>query len=408
LLVKVAWISYFPIERLPDLPEPLRGLRRQHPATWQRVLLEEFAQNDDGNEPLELHVIVVRSSFPADCSFEWKGVKFHCLKLPRGTRDLTLYWWETWRIRHCLRSIQPDLVHAWGSEQGAALVASRLPFPYLVTMQGLLEWYLQQAPLNWHLRIDACLERPALRRASIVTTESSFGVQWLRQHYPHLEVLQAEHAPNWIFHRLQRQPEVKPLRFLFIGFLSQIKGTDLLVKALDRLCLELDFHVTLVGVAAPGYLEELRAATSPALWERIRQRDDITPSDIAEEISRATIMLFPTRADTSPNSVKEAVVAGLPVVASTVGGIVDYVLPGRNGFTFPAGDLDAFVNAIRAAAKHPLFSRGQVEPGALSEMRNYLSPRVMSGRFMAAYKRVLEKGPAKDTATSMRNISPLL
>ena len=43
--LKVAWISYFPIEWLPDLPEPLRGLPRMHPASWQRVLLQELIGN---------------------------------------------------------------------------------------------------------------------------------------------------------------------------------------------------------------------------------------------------------------------------------------------------------------------------------------------------------------------------
>lgn len=38
----VAWISFFPIEWLPDIPEELRRLPWMHPATWQRVLLAEL------------------------------------------------------------------------------------------------------------------------------------------------------------------------------------------------------------------------------------------------------------------------------------------------------------------------------------------------------------------------------
>jgi glycosyltransferase involved in cell wall biosynthesis len=97
-------------------------------------------------------------------------------------------------------------------------------------------------------------------------------------------------------------------------------------------------------------------------------------------------MIYPTRADTSPNSVKEAVVAGLPVVASAVGGIPDYVWPGRNGILFPSGDLEACVNAIRAAGEHPLFSQGEVEEDALNEARDYLSPRRMGEDFLKIYQ----------------------
>jgi glycosyltransferase involved in cell wall biosynthesis len=389
--MKIVWISFFPIESLPDLPPPLRQLPPLHPATWQKVLLDQLKSLPQ----LDLHVLVVRPSFPRDYTFEWQGVTFHCLKVPKGMRLTTVFWWETILIRKSLRSIHPDLVHAWGSERGAALVASRLPYPYLVTMQGLLEWYAQQAKSNLHHRWEARLEQVALQRASVVTTESSFSVRWLQDHYPHLDVRQAEHAPNWIFHQLERRPETNPLRFIFIGVMSLIKGTDLLLRALDRLKDDLDFRLTIIGLAPPKFVRTMKAATSGSLWERITIRQDLTPQQVAEELARATIMLFPTRADTSPNSVKEAVVAGVPVVASAVGGIVDYVLSGRNGITFRADNLDEFLTAIRNALAHPLFGHGKVDQGILKQMRDYLSPKVMAERFLAAYQSAQKPTRAK-------------
>ena len=97
------------------------------------------------------------------------------------------------------------------------------------------------------------------------------------------------------------------------------------------------------------------------------------------------MLLLPTRADTSPNAVKEAVVAGVPVVASNVGGIPDYVTHGENGFLFESGDLAEFVAMIKAAAAHPLFSRGEVSPSSLALNRDYLSPTRMAQRFLDAY-----------------------
>lgn len=385
--LKVAWISFFPIEWLPELPESLKCLPRLHPATWQRVLLEELRTDPR----LKLEVIVVRKQFPEHFSFDWGGVAFHCVKVPAGLRTLSLFWWETLLIRRRLDHIQPDLVHAWGSERGAALVASRLGYPYLVTMQGLLEWYAQRVDVGWMGRFEARLERISMRRASVVTTESTFAVNWLKERYPHLEVRQAEHAANWLFHKIVRRPCTSPLQFLFVGMMSVIKGTDLLVMALDKLQSEVDFRLTIVGSSTLQFLSHLKAVTSQALWKRIQIRQNLTSDQVAEEMTRATIMLFPTRADTSPNAVKEAVVAGLPVVASAVGGIVDYVLPERNGITFPAGDLDGFVNALRMAINHPLFRKGEVEPAVLQQMRSYLSPRIMADRFQAAYRSALAR-----------------
>lgn len=106
------------------------------------------------------------------------------------------------------------------------------------------------------------------------------------------------------------------------------------------------------------------------------------------------MVLFPTRVDNSPNSVKEAVVAGVPVVASAVGGIVDYVVPGKNGFTFPPGELEGLVAGIQAAVSHPLFRQGKVDSAILEQKREYLSAKAMGERFFAAYQKVYERARA--------------
>lgn len=399
--LKIAWISYFPVEWLPDAPESVRKLPHHHPATWQRVLLEEFRRNEneergrsgETSQP-EFHILCVRRHFERNFSFELNGATFHCLKLPPGMRTLTLFWWETLLIRRCLRKIKPDLVQAWGTERGAALVASRLKYPYLVTMQGLIEWYAERVRLARVQQLEARLERPSLRRASVVTTESTFAVHWLKQHYPRLEVLQAEHAANWLFHRLERRPELQPMRFLCVAVQSRIKGTDILLQGLDRVREELNFRLTLVGPPAPQFIAQMRTVTSGALWERVEFKHELTQEQVAAEMERAAMVLFPTRVDTSPNSVKEAVVAGVPVVASAIGGIVDYVLPGKNGITFTAGNLDAFVESVRAGVAHPLFRTGKVNGETRKQMSNYLSPAVMRERFLSAYERVLERAGA--------------
>ena len=129
------------------------------------------------------------------------------------------------------------------------------------------------------------------------------------------------------------------------------------------------------------------AGLSPELRERITFKSDLQPADVARELSRATIFLLPTRADTSPNAVKEAVVAGVPVVASRVGGIPDYVRPGENGLLFTAGDQAEFVAAIRAA-RPPAFFPRPGGPAALAASREYLSPARMARSFLSAYQSV--------------------
>jgi glycosyltransferase involved in cell wall biosynthesis len=384
----VAWFSYFPVAWLPDVPDEVRRLRRLHPASWQRVLLGELEKVPN----LHLHILILRKWFERSLTFERHGVTFHLIKTIGGTRAPSLFWMDTLLIWQRLRKIKPDVVHAWGTEQGAALVASRLKYPYVVTMQGLATWISERVPRKWYERLAAILERWSVPRAPCVTTESNFAVQYLRTRLGCSNVHQVEHAPDWIFHRLERRPQLSPFRFVFVGTPSYLKGTDLLVKALDRLRAELRFELIVVGNAVAGFMNELRASVSPELWQRIQFRRDLPAAEVAQELSVATMVLYPTRVDTSPNSVKEAAVGAVPVVASDVGGIPDYVIPGQNGILFRTGDLEELVGAIRAACQHRLFGRGQVDPTVLPRIREYLSPALMAKRFMEVYADARQQG----------------
>ncbi len=258
-----------------------------------------------------------------------------------------------------------------------------------MTVQGLYAWYKQVVPFGAYDLLLERLERMSLSRARLVTAESNFAIQFLRQRYPKLAVHQAEHAPNRAFFLARRRPQREPIHFVTIGGLSVRKGTDLIFRALDRLSTEMPFKLTVVSGPNPPYVASLRESVSSALWQRVEFKHHILPDEVANVLETATIMLLPTRADVSPNAVKEAVVEGLPVVASDVGGIPDYVRPDQNGFLFASGDLDAFTGSIRQAVHHPLFSRGQVEPASLARSRDYLSPERMTANFKTAYELAL-------------------
>lgn len=381
----VAWISDFPVEWLADVPEPLRALPRRHPATWQMVLLEEFEKDP----ALRVHVVMLRARIRGDFTFERKGVVYHVLKAPGWSRLASCFWVDTLRIRRLCRRIQPNLVHAWGVEKGAALIASRLRCRYLMTVQGLLGWYRELTPLSPYFKLIELLERRSLPRAPVVTTESNFAVRFLRERYPHIQIMQAEHAPNRAFFGVRRRPQLTPLHFISVGTLSFRKGTDLLFQGLDQLAAGMPFKLTLVTGEHLGYLEELRPRVSARLWERVQIKQQILPPAVAQELETPTMLLLPTRADTSPNAAKESAVAGVPVVAANVGGLPDYVVHGKNGLLFRAGDLADFVRTLEAACAHESFSQGRVDPETLARARAYLSPERMAENFLAAYRAAL-------------------
>ncbi len=379
--LRVAWVSYFPIEWLPDLPPELQGLPLLHPATWQRVLWEEFARNP----ALELHIIIPRSQFRQSHTFTRGNTTFYCVKTPPGLRAASFYWLDTIIAARLLREIKPDLVHAWGTEFGGAAIAGRLPYPALVTMQGILTWCETQFPLNRNMKLSRSLEPGSLRKADVVTCESSFAMKYLGERYPHLKLMQAEHAPHPVFASAKREPQLSPRRIVAVGSFSYAKGGDLVIKALDLLT-QHDLELLWIGGRNAQLETQLRAETSGDVWQRVHFKNDLSSHEVAAELELATLLVHATRADNSPNSVKEAVVAGVPVVATNTGGIPDYVVPGENGFLFENGSATDCLAKIRDALDHPLFSKGLVQEATHRRMQTYLSSTTMAEKFLSAYQ----------------------
>lgn len=70
------------------------------------------------------------------------------------------------------------------------------------------------------------------------------------------------------------------------------------------------------------------------------------PRRIARYYQATDLYLHPSRADTFPTTVLEALACGTPVVASAVGGILEQIVEGRTGFLVPAGDAPALAERV--------------------------------------------------------------
>ncbi len=76
---------------------------------------------------------------------------------------------------------------------------------------------------------------------------------------------------------------------------------------------------------------------------------------------RIGLLLMPSRAEGLPLAAIEAMAAGIPVAASAVGGLPHLISAGRNGWLFPAGDLDAM--AATVAGWHDLTPEARTAMG---------------------------------------------
>jgi teichuronic acid biosynthesis glycosyltransferase TuaC len=130
---------------------------------------------------------------------------------------------------------------------------------------------------------------------------------------------------------------------LFVGNFYEIKNPLLLIRAVAQL------ESALLIMAGGGPLaQDARAlAEKLGITSRVLFPGRQPPSEIARLMNAADLLTIPSNNEGVPNVILEAFASGLPVVASNVGGIPEVLDNASLGRTFPAGDLDALVAALR-------------------------------------------------------------
>jgi glycosyltransferase involved in cell wall biosynthesis len=140
-------------------------------------------------------------------------------------------------------------------------------------------------------------------------------------------------------------------RLLCVGTLSRTKGQDLLVAALERTT-ALPWRCTLAGPRdrEPGFTAGLeRRVALAGISDRLRIPGPLTSADLRAEYRRADLVVVPSRSETYGMVVTEALAAGLPVLATGVGGIPEALgrtAAGVPGLLVPPEDAGALAAAL--------------------------------------------------------------
>ena len=129
------------------------------------------------------------------------------------------------------------------------------------------------------------------------------------------------------------------------------KGHDVLLRAFAAVVSQVpDARLRLVGsgvLRAP--LERLAADLGVARSIEFLGHCE----NVQDVLSASHLYAFPSWTEAFPNGLIEGMAAGLPVVASGTGGMVELVEHGVNGLLVPPGDADALATALLALMRTP-------------------------------------------------------
>ncbi|MDA8980735.1 glycosyltransferase family 4 protein [bacterium] len=199
----------------------------------------------------------------------------------------------------------------------------------------------------------------------------------VREIAPAVEIDLVEYGASNQFFEIVRELDPEPT-FLCVGSLCYRKGIDILAKAFADPRLS---HCRLKVLGDGPMRGELEAC-----GDNVELLGRVGPEKVKELLGSCWALIHPTRADTSPNSVKEARVAGMAIITTQHGGQAQYVEDGESGYFFEVEDPDSLVGAILEVAEN---SEKALSLGLNQneEYRELLSPMKTAVSFMDLYRK---------------------
>ena len=184
-------------------------------------------------------------------------------------------------------------------------------------------------------------------------------------------------------------PQPDATDFLYVGEFREAKGIDTLVEALFLLAAEGVFpSITMVG-SGPSE-ERIRAMIAERGLERSFRWRGVTPAGEAFRLGR--IMVVPSRFESLPYIVLEAVAGQLPLISTHVGGIPE-ILPRDYRFLIPPNDPNRLAAAMHAAVLSPFDSLKQEAAHLSADIQTRFTVPLMVETIEQAYRSVLAKRP---------------
>ncbi len=255
-------------------------------------------------------------------------------------------------LRSKLRDLQPDLVAAHSSKAGvvARIATSTLAIPTLLTVHG---WAFTDGVPRWKRQLYLMIEKRAARFATRIITVSEYDRRIALESGVASEskITAIHNGMETIDPLYQAHPEAQPPVFLTIARHDRQKDYATLLEAFASVSRRHpDWKLVCVG-AGPD-LEKNR--------ERV-ERLGLSPSvsilgfrnQPIELLAQASCFLLISNWEGLPLSIIEAMRAGLPVIASDVGGVREMIEDGKSGYLVERANAKALERAMEALGSAP-------------------------------------------------------
>lgn len=284
----------------------------------------------------EPHVVVLTRSGPLESELKERGVHVHFVE-KKGKLDPTALL----RLTKKLREIAPDIVHTWlfAANSYGRVAARRANVPVLIAAERCVDPWKRW----WHHAIDKRL----LKSTDAIATNTTAISDFYNRHGIPKELFEV--IPNAILpatkselgkEELFQQLGIEPRRFVVgaIGRLWEQKGYKDLIWAAELLRVATEDVWLVIFGDGPDRDKLLKFRDQIGAHRSVRMMGH--RENAAEYIAAFDLLWNGSLYEGQSNTILEAMMQGVPVVASDIPGNRDLVVPGETGQLFPLGNVD--------------------------------------------------------------------
>lgn len=275
------------------------------------------------------------------------GVRRTIMQRHIGPGDIA----SAWRTYKLIKELQPDILHGHGAKGGvyarlfgSLLRVSRSRVARLYSLHGgSLHYDETTITGKAFFLVERTMER--------FTDHLLFVSDYERQTYA--RKIGTPRVPSSLVYNGLRPGEFEPVRpradaadFLYIGMMRDLKGPDLFIDAIAAAEKQTGRKIHAVMVGDGDQLGEYKTQA-----ERLGIAPRISfhpPMPARQAFAMANTIVVPSRAEAMPYIVLEALAAGVPMIATAVGGIPEIFVDQRQMLATPdAGSIaDKMVEAL--------------------------------------------------------------
>lgn len=330
-----------------------KALGRRTPLKWLRACALAARVGSFSNEDLPEGLNVSRMQFEVPTRWSPLDERTNAVEAMLVVRYLAEIGWEP-QIVHCHSAVPAGIL--------GMHIARQLNIPLVVTEhQHIIFDYFPSDTWSGARRVY----RHAVRIAAV----SEFQRQMMLMNQAGGDpIVVGNFVDEQLFNLADPNPSGSDIRILFVGLASPLKDYATFFSALRNLrdLTTVNFTVKIVCADAPLMHATVKTmvAQHPCA-DRIEVLPQANRAEVAKLLEWSSVLVSTSIAETFGVAVCEALMCGRPVVTTSSGGVVDFVVDGWNGYIVRIGDAESIARKVvditnGALSAHPANIRSAI------------------------------------------------